>query len=42
VKNQKQIEKINENLETFKKLDENMDSKTINLTEFLEKNVNLQ
>ena len=42
VTNTTPIEKINENLETFKKLDENMDSKTINLTEFLEKNVNLQ
>ena len=33
---------ISKNLETFKKLDEHMDGKTINLTEFLEKNVNIQ
>lgn len=35
------ISRIAENLETFKSLDKNMVDKTINLTDFLEKNVNL-
>lgn len=35
------VEKITKNLETFKILDNNMKNKTINLTEFLENNVNL-
>ena len=36
------MSKITENLETFKELDKNMANKTINLTEFLENNVNLR
>ena len=35
------IEKIAKNLETFKQLDTHLSNKTINLTEFLEKNVDL-
>lgn len=33
---------ITENLETFKKMEQNLAGKTINLTEFLEKNINIQ
>lgn len=36
------MQKITKNLEIFKQLDKNMEGKTINLTDFLEKNVNLQ
>lgn len=35
------LSKIHANLETFKTLDKNMQGKSINLTEFLEKNVNM-
>ena len=41
VTNNTSMNKILSNLEVFKKLDANMENKTINLTEFLEKNVNL-
>jgi hypothetical protein len=40
--NKTPMSKITENLDTFQKLDKNMEGKTINLTEFLEKNVNIQ
>lgn len=39
--NNTEISKILANLETFKSLDKNIHSKSINLTEFLEKNVNI-
>lgn len=39
--NKTAIPKILANLETFKTLDKNMQSKSINLTDFLEKNVNI-
>lgn len=41
LKSKTPINVIKENLETFKKIDENMQGKEINLTEFLEKNVNI-
>lgn len=41
VTNKTPMANITENLETFKNLDKNMTGKEINLTEFLEKNVNL-
>ncbi len=39
--NETPINRIIENLETFEKIDKNMEGKTINLTEFLENNTNL-
>lgn len=42
VTNNTPISTITKNLETFKELDKSMEGKTINLTEFLEKNINLQ
>lgn len=42
VTNKTPIETITRNIETFKSLDANLEGKTINLTEFLEKNVNIQ
>ena len=42
VTNNTPASKINNNIETFKKLDVNMDGKTINLTDFLEKNTDLK
>ena len=42
VTNNTPISTITKNLETFKELDKSMEGKTINLTEFLEKNVNIQ
>lgn len=39
--NQTPISRILENLNVFKSLDKNMQGKSINLTEFLEKNINL-
>lgn len=39
--NKSEISKILANLEIFKSLDKNMQNKSINLTEFLEKNVNM-
>lgn len=42
VTNNTPISTITKNLETFKNLDKSMKGKTINFTEFLEKNVNIQ
>lgn len=39
--NKTPISKISENLDTFKQLDEHLDGKTFNLTEFLDNNTNL-
>lgn len=41
LQNKTAIDKVTKNLETFKALDKNMEGKTINLTEFLDKNVDL-
>lgn len=41
LKSKTPINVIKENLETFKNIDKNMQGKEINLTEFLEKNVNM-
>jgi hypothetical protein len=41
ITNETPMTKIKENMEIFKKIDKNMAGKEINLTEFLEKNVNL-
>ena len=42
LRNSTPVETITRNLETFKKLDEYMEGKTIDLTDFLEKNINIQ
>ena len=41
VTNETPIETISRNIETFKSLDANLEGKTVNLTEFIEKNVNI-
>ena len=39
--NETPVKKIEQNLETFQKLDANMEGRTINLTDFLDNNVNM-
>ena len=41
ITNKTSIAKILENLRVFERVDKNMQGKSINLTEFLEKNVNM-